>query len=141
MTHCNQNKKITSALRTRIHQVELEVDPINIAYGILNQTFKVIDEEDVSAKQLILWLATLSKKSEKHCQKPHNFVKKTRNCLKKPPNDLEKLQPDFSEEGNEKMFAGWVGVFYQNIGITAYTLENYSKFKNNSYLIWEVFLE
>ena len=39
------------------------------------------------------------------------------------------------------MSAGWVGVFYQNIGITAYTLENYSKFKNNSYLIWEVFLK
>ena len=54
MTHCNENKNITSALRTRIHQIELEEDPINITYDILNQTFKVIDEEDVSAKQLIL---------------------------------------------------------------------------------------
>ena len=80
MTHCNENKNITSALRTRIHQIELEEDPINITYGILNQTFKVIDEKDVSAKQLILWLATLSKKKwktyYKHCQKSHNFVKK-----------------------------------------------------------------
>ena len=48
--------------------------------------------------------------------------KKTKNYLKKPPNDLEKLQPDFSEEENEEMSAGWVGVFYQNIGITAYNM-------------------
>ena len=28
------------------------------------------------------------------------------------------------------MSAGYVGVFCQNLGITAYTLENYSNFKN-----------
>ena len=49
---------------------------------------------------------------------------------KNNPNDLEKLHPDFSEEGTEEMSAGHVGVFCQNLGITAYTLENYSNFKN-----------
>ena len=67
-------------------------------------------------------LRTLSKK--------HNFVKKTKNYLQNNPNDLEKLHPDFSEEGTEEMSAGHVGVFCQNLGITAYTLENYSNFKN-----------
>ena len=46
-----------------------------------------------------------------------------------PPHDLEKLHLDFSEEGKE-MFAGPVGVFCQNLGITTYTLEKYSNFKN-----------
>ena len=49
MAHYNHNKKIVSALRTRIHQVELE-DHINITHGILDQVFKVLDEEDISAK-------------------------------------------------------------------------------------------
>ena len=46
------------------------------------------------------------------------------------PNDLEKLHPDFSEEGKEEISAGHVVVFCQNLGIIAYTLENYSNFKN-----------
>ena len=48
----------------------------------------------------------------------------------KTPNDLEKLHPDFSEEGKEEMSVRHVGVFCQNLGIVAYTLENYSNFKN-----------
>ena len=32
---------------------------------------------------------------------PHNFIRKTKSYLKKNPNDLEKLHPDFSEEGKE----------------------------------------
>ena len=62
---------------------------------------------------------------------PHNFIRKTKPYLKKNPNDLEKLHPDFSEEGKEERPAGHVGVFCQNLGITAYTLENYSSFKSN----------
>ena len=136
MAHYNQNKKILSALRTRNHQhqFELEEDPINITYGILDQSFKVLDEEDISAKQIISCLAILPKKSENVIanivKKPHNFVKKTKNSLKKPTNDLEKLHPDFSEGGKEEISTGHVGVFCQNLGITAYTLENYSNFKN-----------
>ena len=94
----------------------------------MDQIYKVLDEEDISAKQIILYLATLSKKSENVIvnivKKPHNFMKKTENYLKKPPNDLEKLHPDFSEEGTEEMSAGHVRVFCQNQGITAHTLEN-----------------
>ena len=93
-----------------------------------------IDEENISTNQIIPCLATLSKKSENVIanivKKPHNFVKKTKNYLQNNPNDLEKLHPDFSEEGTEEMSAGHVGVFCQNLGITAYTLENYSNFKN-----------
>ena len=47
------------------------------------------------------------------------------------PNDLEKLHPDFSEAGKEERPAGHVGVSCQNLGITAYTLENYSNCESN----------
>ena len=134
MAHYNQNTNIVSALRTRNHQVELKEDPINITYGLLDQIFRVLDEENISTNQIIPCLATLSKKGENVIvnivKKPHNFVKKTKNYLQNNPNDLEKLHPDFSEEGTEEMSAGHVGVFCQNLGITAYTLENYSNFKN-----------
>ena len=42
-----------SALMTRNHQVELEEDSISTTYGILDQTFKVLDQEDISVKQII----------------------------------------------------------------------------------------
>ena len=58
-------------------------------------------------------------------------MRKTKNYLRKNPNGIEKLHPNFSEEGKEKRPAGHVGVFCQNLGITAYTLENYSNFKSN----------
>ena len=57
-------------------------------------------------------------------------MKKTKNYLKKIPNDIEKLHPDFSEERNGEMSAGHVGVSSQNLGFTAYTLENYPYVKN-----------
>ena len=63
-------------------------------------------------------------------KKPHNFVKKTKNYLKKTPTDLEKLHPYFSEEGKEERSAEHVGVFCEDLGITTYTSENYSNFKN-----------
>ena len=63
MAHYNQNTMIVSALRTRNHQVELKEDPINITYGLLDQSFKVLDEEDISTKQIIqcAWLLYLKK--------------------------------------------------------------------------------
>ena len=48
-------------------------------------------------------------------KKPHNFIRKTKTYLKKNPNDLEKLHPDFSEEGKEERPAGHVSVFCQNL--------------------------
>ena len=123
MAHYNQNTNIVSALRTRNHQVVLKEDPIkNITYGLLDQIFRVLDEENISTNQIIPCLATLSKKSENVIanivKKPHNFVKKTKNYLQNNPNDLEKLHPDFSEQGTEE------------ISQHTYTLENYSNFKN-----------
>ena len=44
-------------------------------------------------------------------KKPHNFVKKTKNYPKKPPSDLQKLNPDFSEEWKEERQLG-MWVFY-----------------------------
>ena len=79
-------------------------------------------------------MATLSKKSgnviANIVKKPHNFVKKTKNYLQNNSNDLEKLHPDFSEEGTEEMSAGYVGVFCKSLCIPACTLENYSNFKS-----------
>ena len=54
--------------------------------------------------------------------------KKLKTTFQNNPNDLEKLHPDFSEEGTEEMSAGHIGVFCRNLRITA--LENYSNFKN-----------
>ena len=62
MAHYNQNKKISSALRTRNHQAELKEDPLSTTYGLLDQIFKVLDEENISTNQIIPCLATLSKK-------------------------------------------------------------------------------
>ena len=62
MVHYNQNNKIVSSLRTRNRQVELEKDRINITYGVLDQIFRVLEEEGISTKQIIPCLATLSKK-------------------------------------------------------------------------------
>ena len=71
---------------------------------------------------VITCLAILSKKSENDIadivKKTHNFIRKTKSYLKKNPNDLEKLHPDFPEEGKEERPAGHVGVFCQNLGIT-----------------------
>ena len=61
MVHYNKKNKIVSAWRTRNHQFEFEQDSINFAYGILDQIFKVSDEEDISVKQIIPCLATLKK--------------------------------------------------------------------------------
>ena len=67
-------------------------------------------------------LGSYIEKSENHIanivKKTHNFIRKTTSYLKKNPNDLEKLHPDFSEEGKEERPAGHVGVFCQNLGIT-----------------------
>ena len=61
MAHYKRNKKTVSYLKTRNHQIELEEDPLNVIYGILDQILWALDEEKVSAKQLIPCLATLSK--------------------------------------------------------------------------------
>ena len=58
---------------------------------------------------------TLQKKNENDIantiKKPHNFVRETKNYLKKNPNDLEKLHPDFSEEEKkEKQLGMWVSL-------------------------------
>ena len=86
--------------------MELE-GSINIVYGILHHIFQILDTEDVPIKQIIPCLAILLQKSENDIaniikKNRCNFVRKTKNYLKKPPNDLEKLHPDFSEEGKEE---------------------------------------
>ena len=57
--------------------------------------------------QMIPSLAILSKKSESGIanivKKTYNFTRKTKNYLKKKPGTIEKLHPDFSEEGKEEM--------------------------------------
>ena len=139
MARFNQNNKIDSVLRTRNHQVESEKDPINITYDIFDQIFKVLDEEDTSAKQIITCFATLSKKVKMLLQtlsKKHNFVKKAKNYLKKPQMVLSnyiRISQKKAKQGMQSV--RYVGVFYQNLSFTAYTSENYSNFENKSLFI------
>ena len=142
MVDFNQNEhtntQIVSVLRSQQVQVEWQ-NSINITYGILGNIFQILDAETVPVKQIVPCLAILSKKSESDIadivKKNHNFIRKTKSYLKKNPNDLEKLHPDFPEEGKEERPAGHVGVFCQNVGIkhsiAIATLENYSNFKSN----------
>ena len=51
-------------------------------------------------------------------KKPTILLEKLKVTLKKNPNELEKLDPDFPEEGKEGRPAGYVGVFCQNLGTT-----------------------
>ena len=62
-------------------------DSTNITYGILDYIFQVLDTEDVPVKQIVSCLAILSQKSENDItniiKKSQNFVRKTKNHLKK----------------------------------------------------------
>ena len=75
MAHLYQNKTIStlvvSALRSQQVQVELE-DSTNI-YGILDNTFQILDTENMSVMQIIPCLAILLKKSKSDIV---NIVKK-----------------------------------------------------------------
>ena len=105
MAHFSQNKTINtlivSPLRSQQVQVELLEDCINISYGILDNIFQILYTENVPVtvctsawqlyqkKKMKVILTTLSKKT-------HNFMKKKKKkYLKKLPNNLEKLHPDF----------------------------------------------
>ena len=81
--------------------MELLEDCINISYGILDNIFQILDTENVPVtvctsawqlyqkKKIKVIFTTLSKKT-------HNFnKKKKKKNLKKLPNNLEKLHPDF----------------------------------------------
>ena len=131
-----QNHKYFNSFCLRSQHVQELEDAINITYGFLGKVFQILDtEQNVPITQITPCLTMLSKKNESDIgnivKKTHNFIRKTKNCLKKNPNYIEVLHPDFLEEGKEERSAGHVGVFCQNLGITAYTLENYSNFKNN----------
>ena len=80
-------------------------------------------------------MANLSKKAKMilpASSKSHIILwkKTTKNYIKRIPSNLEKLHPDFSEEGKEEVSAMHPDVFCQNLGIIVYILENYSNFEN-----------
>ena len=135
MAHLSQNKNIktltVSVFKSQQVQMEFE-DSTNFIYGILDYIFQIMDTEDVPEKQIMPSLALLLQGSENDIaniiEKPHNFVRKTRNYLKKSQVTL-KITSRFLR-GRKRRAAGHVGVFCQNLGITAYTLENYSNFKS-----------
>ena len=70
-------------------------------------------------------------------------MRKNKNYLNKNPNDIEKLHPDFSEEEKKIDLLGMSSVFCKNLGITAYTFENYYNFKSafsfNNGSIFEIY--
>ena len=75
---------------------------------------------------------SIAKKWKWYCQtssKKHNFVRKTENFLKKLQMTLRNYIQISHRRRERRKTAGPVGVFSQNLGITAYTLENYSNFK------------
>ena len=69
-----------------------------------------MDTEDVPVKQIISCLAIVSQKSENDIANTtqKHVTRKTKNYLKKTPNDLDKLHPDFSEGKEEKQLGMWV---------------------------------
>ena len=75
---------------------------------LLQPVKQIIPCLEILSKKVKMILPTLSKKT-------HNFIRKTKSYLNKNPNDLEKLHPDFSEEGKEERPAGHVSVFCQNL--------------------------
>ena len=91
MAHFSQSKTINtqtvSALRNQQIQ-ELE-NSININYGFLDDIFQISDTENVLVTQITPRLAMLSKKNESDivniAKKPHSFMRKTKNYLKKTP--------------------------------------------------------
>ena len=100
MADYSKNKNIFYILKTRNDQVN---DSIDITYGMLDQIFKVSDEEDISVKQIIPCLAFHPSVLEKwkwncpHRQKTTKFCgKKLKPALKKSSNDLDKLHPNLS---------------------------------------------
>ena len=107
-------------------------DSTDFIYGILDYIFQIMDTEDVPEKQIMLCPFLLLQGSENDnaniIEKPHNFVRKTKNYLKKSQVTL-KITSKFLR-GRKRRATGHVGVFCQNLGITAYTLENYSNFKS-----------
>ena len=78
-------------------------------------------------------LAILFQKSENDIaniiKKPHNFVRKTKNYLKKSGITLRNYIPISQKKGKKKRSQA-CGCFLQNLGITAHTLKNYSNFKS-----------
>ena len=99
----NQNNKIVSAFKDQESSGSVRRN------GTLHQISKVLDEEDISVKQIIPCLATLSKKSEdvtaNIVKKPHNFVKKTMNYLKKTQSFLRSYI-QISQKGKKKCLLG-----------------------------------
>ena len=86
-----------------------------------------MDTENVPVMQIIPCLANWKKMKVilPTLSKKHIILRKLKLSLKKKKtNDSGKLLPDSTEEGKEEKPAGKVDVFCQNLGITAYTLEN-----------------
>ena len=106
---------------------------ISITYGLLDYIFQILDTENVSVKQIMPCLAVLAQKSENGIaniiKKPHNFVTKTKSYLKSSKWPWE-ITSRFLKGGERRKAAGHERVFYWNLGVTTYTLENHSTFKS-----------
>ena len=110
------NTQIVSALGSQ--QVEELEDSINITYGILENIFQIW--ENVPVMQIIPCLAILSKKVNvilpTLSKKPNNFMRKTKNYLKKNKMTL-KNYIQISQKGKKKSLLGMWLFFCQNLGI------------------------
>ena len=111
--------------------MELE-DSIIVMYGILHHIFQIFDTKDVPVKQIIPCFTILLQKSENDIasiKKRHQFVRKTKNHLKNSQMTWRSYIQISQRKGRRKP-AENLGIFCQNLGIKAYTLESYSNFKS-----------
>ena len=130
--------------------MEFEVS-MNITFDILYYIFQILDTEDVPVKQIMSCLPILSQKRWKwYChhhhhhhhhqkKKKHNFLRKTKKYLEKPPVTLENYIQ--ISQMKEKTNDSWACVFCNNLVITAYALKDDSYLKAIVHPAMGVFLK
>ena len=151
MVHLYQNKNMKTLIvsvfkeLTRPHGVNIS----NIACGILDHLFQIVDTEDIPIKQVIPCFAALSEKSEndiaKIIKKPHNFVWKTKSYLKKTQVTLRSYI-QISQQKDKKKGSRACGCFlpksrYHGIYFKKLFQKSKLSFNNGVFLKYTIILE
>ena len=128
MTHLHQKKNI-KAFKVSVFKESVDLDGV----GILDYIFQILNTEYGPVKKVMPCLVILSQKSEndiaKHHRKNITLWEKLKIIWKKYKWSWE-ITFRFLRRREERKAAENVGVFCWNLGITAYTLKNYSNFKS-----------
>ena len=136
MAHLHPNKNIKTQIVFVLKEpagLDGVEDSINITCGILDYSFQILDTEDVSVKQIMPCLAILSQKSENDIAKHHQkniILQEKLTIIWKNSKWPWEITSRFLKRRERRKATGHVGIFCQNLSITAYTLANYSNFKS-----------